>query len=285
MQQHWRIKELLEWTTRFFTEKGIVNPRLEAEVLLARILGKDRVYLYAHFDKPVNREEREQYRHYIIRRIKGEPVAYITGHKEFMSLDFKLSPAVLIPRPETELLVELALDLARDRNEVRVCDVGTGSGAIAVSLAVYCPAARVYATDISLPALEVAQENADRCGAEVSFFHGDLLAPLQNEGSFDIILANLPYIPEEEFKDLDRGIKDYEPAGALLAAGDGLDIYRRLIPQALQLISPGGYMLMEIAPHQSQKALEMVQDFADFCLIKDLAGLDRIIKARKGQYI
>ncbi|MEN6349693.1 MAG: peptide chain release factor N(5)-glutamine methyltransferase [Syntrophomonas sp.] len=282
MQQQWRIKELLEWTTRFFAEKGIVNPRLEAEVLLARILEKDRVYLYAHFDKPVNRDEREQFRHYIIRRVKGEPVAYITGHKEFMSLDFQVNPAVLIPRPETELLVELALDLAGGMNEVRICDVGTGSGAIAISLAAYCPTARVFATDISPEALKIARGNAARYGDKVSFHQGDLLSPLQDKGSFDIIVANLPYIAEAEFRELEPGVREYEPSGALLAPGDGLDIYRRLVPQALKVLSPGGYILMEIDPRQSKKALEMVQGFSDYHLVQDLAGLDRIVKARKG---
>lgn len=280
MQEQWRIKDLLEWTTRFFTDKGIDKPRLEAEVLLARILEKDRVFLYAHYEQPVNGEEREKFRHFIQRRIKGEPVAYIVGRKEFMSLDFKISPAVLIPRPETELLVENVLELLAAKSDLRICDVGTGSGAIAVSLAVYCPNAQIHASDISAAALEIAQENALRHQAAVQFWQGDLLAPLQNEEAFDIIAANLPYISEQEFHNLAPGVKNYEPVGALLAAGDGLDIYRRLLPQVKRLLKSEGYLFFEIAPRQSDQALEMLQGFADAIVIEDLSGRQRLIKAR-----
>lgn len=282
MQEQWRIKDLLEWTTRFFTDKGIEQPRLEAEVLLARVLENDRVFLYAHYDQPINAEEREKYRQFIQRRLKGEPVAYIAGHKEFMSLDFKVSPAVLIPRPETELLVEKVLELAADQNDLRICDVGTGSGAIAVSLAVYCPTAQVYAVDISAEALEIAGENALRHQTGVQFAQGDLLAPLQDEPAFDIIAANLPYISEEEFCTLEAGVRDFEPTGALLAAGDGLDMYRRLLPQAVRLLKPDGYLLFEIAPGQNDRAVEMLRDFAEVAVIEDFAGRPRLIKARKG---
>ncbi|MDD3268816.1 MAG: peptide chain release factor N(5)-glutamine methyltransferase [Syntrophomonadaceae bacterium] len=282
MQEQWRIKELLEWTTRFFADKGMEKPRLEAEVLLARVLEKDRVFLYAHYDQPVNSQEREKYRHFIQRRLKGEPAAYIAGHKEFMSLDFKVSPAVLIPRPETELLVEKVLELAMVQNNPRICDVGTGSGAIAVSLAVYCPAAQIYASDISAAALVIARENALRHQARVQFVQGDLLAPLQAEGGFDIIVANLPYISEAEFQTLEAGIREYEPASALIAPGDGLDIYRRWLPQASQLLKDDGYLLFEIAPQQSTQALEMLEGFAEVAVIEDLAGRQRLVKARKG---
>ncbi|MDD2620336.1 MAG: peptide chain release factor N(5)-glutamine methyltransferase, partial [Syntrophomonadaceae bacterium] len=260
MQKHWKIQELLEWTTRFFTDKGIEKPRLEAEVLLARVLESDRVFLYAHYDRPVNSLERQAFRHFIQRRIKGEPAAYIVGHKEFMSLDFKVSPAVLIPRPETELLVEQVIELAAGKNGMRICDVGTGSGAIAVSLAVYCPHAQIYASDISSAALETARENAARHQVEVKFVQGDLLSSLQEEEPFDIIAANLPYISESELQALDPGVKDYEPVGALLASGDGLDIYRRLLPQAMQCLKSDGYLIFEIAPRQSARALELVSD-------------------------
>lgn len=282
MQEQWRIKDLLEWTTRFFTDKGIEQPRLEAEVLLARVLENDRVFLYAHYDQPVNAEEREKYRHFIQRRLKGEPVAYIAGYKEFMSLDFKVSPAVLIPRPETELLVEKVLELTVGQDNFRICDVGTGSGAIAVSLAVYCPTAQIYAVDISAEALEIARENAFRHQARVQFVQGDLLVPLQAEQAFDIIAANLPYISEEEFQTLEPGVRDYEPTGALLAAGDGLDIYRRLLPQAVSLLKDDGYLLFEIAPGQSARAAEMFRGFAEVVVIEDLTGRQRLIKARKG---
>ncbi|ABI69685.1 peptide chain release factor N(5)-glutamine methyltransferase [Syntrophomonas wolfei] len=281
MQQQWLIKELMDWTTRFFADRGLEEPRLEAEVLLAHVLLQNRVYLYTHFDKPVNQEERQQYREVIKRRIKGEPLAYIVGHKEFMSLEFKLNQAVLIPRPETELLVEEALEIAEGKEGLRICDVGTGSGAIAVSLAFYVPTAQVYATDISADALEKARENATRHGVAITFYQGDLLFPLLNEEPFDIIVANLPYIGSKEFILLDSGVKDYEPALALLAPGDGLDLYRRLLPQAAALLAPEGCLLLEIGHEQGSRAREMMQGWGETEIIKDLAGRDRLLKSRR----
>ncbi len=281
MQGSWRIKDLLQWTTRYFSEKAIIEPRLEAEVLLAHVLGKCRVYLYANYQAPVNQNERKKFREYIKRRINGEPAAYITGDKEFMSLEFKVSPAVLIPRPETELLVEKALDLAGQKNTKRICDVGTGSGAIAISLAVYLPEAEIYAVDLSTAALAVARENAQRHGINVEFFEGDLMLPLMDQKPFDIIVANLPYIPEDEYRQLDPGIRDYEPKLALAVKGDGLDKYRTLIPQSYRMLKPGGYLLLEIACNQGERALELVKSFTECEVLKDNTGQDRLLKARK----
>jgi len=281
VQAEWSIKDLLKWTTRYFSEKAIEEPRLEAEVLLARVLGKDRVYLYANYDAPVNQDERDHFREYIKRRINGEPVAYITGYKEFMSLEFRVTPAVLIPRPETELLVETALSLVQEKTGTRICDVGTGSGAIAVSLAFYLPGSEIYAVDLSTKALEVARENAAWHGVKVNFFEGDLMTPLKDEEQFDIIVANLPYIPEIEYRELDPGVKNNEPVSALVAPGDGLDNYRRLLPQAYDMLKPGGYILLEIACNQSERAFKIVHNFTEFEVIKDLGGRDRLIKARK----
>ncbi|SHG93429.1 release factor glutamine methyltransferase [Thermosyntropha lipolytica DSM 11003] len=282
MQNTWRIKDLLSWTTRFFTEKGLEEPRLEAEVLLASALGKDRVYLYTNYDLPVNQKERELYREWIKRRVKGEPTAYITGSKEFMSLEFKVTPHVLIPRPDTEILVEEALHLAnRWQEKVRICDVGTGSGAIAVSLAYYLKRAHVYATDISEEALKVAEYNAQKHGVKVVFKAGDLMQPLAGEEKFHIITANLPYISEEEYIKLSPSVRDYEPKSALLAPGDGLDLYRSLLPQAWELLYAGGYLLMEIGFNQGEKALAMAEKWGKAEIIKDLAGRDRVVKLLK----
>ncbi|WP_061213082.1 peptide chain release factor N(5)-glutamine methyltransferase [Syntrophomonas wolfei] len=282
MQQQWLIKELIDWTTRFFADRGLAEPRLEAEVLLAHVLLQNRVYLYTHYDQPVNQEERQQFRELIKRRIKGEPLAYIVGYKEFMSLEFKLNQAVLIPRPETELLVEEALEIARAKEGLRICDVGTGSGAIAVSLAFYLPTAQVYATDISAEALEKARENALRHSVAITFYQGDLLSPFLKEEPYDIIVANLPYISKEEFLMLDSGVKDYEPSPALLAPGDGLELYRRLLPQAYTLLVSGAYLLLEIGHEQGSRAREMMQGWGETEIIKDLAGRDRLIKSRRG---
>ncbi len=282
MRQQWLIRELINWTTRYFTERGLQEPRLETEVLLAHALLQSRVYLYTHFDKPINQEERRQFRELIKRRIKGEPLAYIVGHKEFMSLDFKIDRSVLIPRPETELLVEEALEIARERQGLRICDVGTGSGAIAVSLAFYLPGAQIYASDISADALGKAHENAIQHGVAITFSQGDLLFPFLGEKPFDVIAANLPYINKEEYQKLDSGIKNFEPASALLSPGDGLDIYRRLLPQAEVLLHPEGYLLLEIGHKQGRGAWEMMRGWKEKEIIKDLAGRDRLLKARRG---
>lgn len=280
--QNWTIKGLLEWTTDYFRDKNIKEARLEAEILLARVLGKSRVYLYTNYDAPVNQDERSIFREFIKRRGKNEPLAYITGNREFMSLDFNVNPAVLIPRPETELIVERAIELFKDK-PCSVCDVGTGSGAIAISLAHYLPQARVCATDLSATALETARGNAARLQVEVEFWEGDLLSPfLAKENYFDLIVANLPYIPVAEYRNLDPGVKDYEPVQALLAPGDGLDIYRRLLLQALPTMKEGAYIILEIGCEQGQKALEMVQELEEVQLIPDLAGHDRVIQARRG---
>lgn len=280
--QNWTVKDLLEWTGNYFKEKNIKEARLEAEILLARVLGKDRVYLYANYDAPVNQDERGIFREFIKRRVRKEPSAYITGSKEFMSLEFRVNPTVLIPRPESEILVEQAIELFRDR-PCSICDIGTGSGAIAISLAHYLPQARVFACDISGQALETARDNAARLQVEVEFREGDLLSPFFDKTNyFDLIVANLPYIPWEEYQELDSGIKNYEPQIALLAPGDGLDIYRRLWPQAFTLLKEGAYLFIEIGGEQGEKAVQMMNNFEEVQLIKDLAGYDRVVMARKG---
>lgn len=281
MQKIWRIKDLLEWTTRYFLDRGMQTPRLEAELLLAHVLEKNRVYLYAYYEEPVNQEERETFRNYIKRRITGEPLAYIVGRKEFMSLNFKVNPDVLIPRPDTEILVETALEIARENNLKRICDVGTGSGAIAVSLAVYLPDTEIYAVDLSPAALDIARGNARLHNVNIFFREGDLLGPIAGEDRLDMVLANLPYVTEVEMEELESGVKDWEPRMALVAGGDGLDIYRRLVPQAYAILKPGGYILWEIDPRQAETARDMLSDFNEIEIIKDGAGRDRVIKARR----
>lgn len=294
MQTFWRIKDLLEWTTRYFGEKGLAEPRLEAEVLLAHVLRKPRVYLYANYEEPVNPSEREVYRDFIKRRVRGEPAAYITGSREFMSLPFHVSPAVLIPRPDTEVLVETAIDLARQENVYTIIDVGTGSGAIPVSLAVYLQEIndlQVYATDISSEALEIARENAAQHQVDIHFAQGDLLQAFitqrkENEWApgivpVDMITANLPYIPISEMANIDQQVKDFEPHQALFAEGDGLELYRRLIPQASVLLRPDGILLLEIDARQAAVITDIMNGFTDLRIIKDWAGRDRVVQARR----
>lgn len=281
MQRDWNIKAILEWTTRYFADRGIQEPRLEADLLLAHTLQKDRVFLYANYDIPLNQEERDKYKQLIIRRAKHEPLAYITGRREFMSLLFKVNPHVLIPRPETELLVEKALELARKNSFTRLIDVGTGSGCIAVSLAFYLPEAKIEAIDISAQALEVARENALNNGVNVQFSNGSLLQTCSGQEEYDLIAANLPYVAACAYEKLEPGIKDYEPINALVAGEDGMDLYRALVPQSYPLLKSGGYLLFEISPEQAEPALEITSCFSQVQVYKDLTGKNRLIEARK----
>jgi len=283
LEKLWRVKDLLEWTARYFKEKGLEESRLEADILLAHVLEKDRVYLYANYDRPVNQAERDTYRSYIRRRVMGEPVAYITGHKEFMSLDFLVNKDVLIPRPDTEVLVETALEIARNEEITQVCDVGTGSGAIAISLAkLLGDGVMVYGVDISARALEVAAANAERLHVSVDFRRSDLLSAFPEKAKMDLITANLPYIPHAIWQELDSTVRDYEPELALVADdSDGLEIYRRLVPQAYETLRPGGILLMEIDPRQAETAMTIVSGFDEVMIIPDYAGRDRVVRCRR----
>lgn len=259
------------------------EPALDSEVLLSHVTGLDRAGLYrdAECDLPAQQEER--FWELVGRRLLGEPVAYLTGRKEFMSLDFKVRPCVLIPRPETELLVETALGLLSP--SPLVIDVGTGSGAIAVSLASFLPDSIVYATDCSGEALEVARDNAVRHGVDsrLRFYQGDLLEPLVGiipAGGVDLITANLPYIPSGDLAGLPECVRQFEPGLALDGGFDGLEIYRRLIPEAAKLLKNGGLLLMEIGYEQARDMLESLKSGWETDIVKDLAGLDRLVVAR-----
>lgn len=278
----WLIRDLLQWTSQYFFEQKLEQSRLEAEVLLGHVLNQNRIYLYSNYDKPVNVNELTLYRELIKRRISGEPLAYILGYKEFMSLEFKVNPTVLIPRPDTEILVEKALELIDINHVKHVCDVGTGSGAIAISLAYYRQDIKVSACDISADALEIARENAVNHNVDINFYHSDLLDALQGE-KFDLITANLPYISEAEFSELDLGVKNYEPSLALLAEENGLSLYRRLLTSCSDFLNDGAFIIIEISPEQVNEVKQIV--FASglqyIVLVKDLAGRDRVILARR----
>lgn len=280
MSELWRVRDLLAWTAGYFADKGLEAARLEAELLLAHALGQDRVWLYTHYDLPVEAGERDLYKEYISRRVRGEPYAYITGSKEFMSLELIVGPEVLIPRPDTETLVEAAVDHARREGRQRIVDVGTGSGAIAVSLARFLPEAAVWAVDISPAALAVARANDDRHQTGISFIEADLLDhPALRD--FDLIAANLPYIPREQWAELEPGVRDYEPELALVAEGDGLELYRRLLQQAETALRPGGRIMFEIDPRQAAAAQALLADYQDICVIDDAAGRARVVTACK----
>ncbi len=253
---------------------------LDAHVLLGNVLGVDRAYLLAHPDAPLTPEHAARFTDDVTRCAAGEPVAYIRGRRAFYDREFMVTPAVLIPRPETELLLENALAWAGDR-AITVVDVGTGSGALAVTFAANRPHAQVYATDISPAALAVARENAARHHAPVTFYGGDLLAPLIEPGlKLDLIMANLPYIASADLPGL--AVTRYEPRLALDGGTDGLDLIGRLLAQVPQTANPSALILLEIGAGQGDAALALVQQAlnpSDAQLILDYAGLDRIIRA------
>lgn len=252
--------------TQFLRSRGVATPRLDAELLLAFVLGKRRADLLIHPEVEVTPDKVGVFRKLLQKRAEGVPVAYLTGEKEFMSLKFRVTPDVLIPRPETELLVERVLDFLKlqdhDRHHFLVADVGTGSGAIAVSLAFYHPRVRVLAIDIAEEALRVARYNAMRHGVQgrIEFLRGDLLTPLLKAGETgkgDVVVANLPYIPTKEITFLPRDVRA-EPEIALDGGSDGLDLYRRLLPQAALFLAPGGLLACEVGPGQGGLLAEMV---------------------------
>nr|WP_207754824.1 peptide chain release factor N(5)-glutamine methyltransferase [Desulforadius tongensis] len=267
-------------------QKDIEQPRLDAEVLLAHVLGCSRAALYAGAHRRLEPGQLQHYNRLVQKRAQGHPVAYLVGHKEFMGLDFTVTPAVLIPRPDTELLVETAVHLLSKRAGGRplMVDVGTGSGAIAVSTAHLVPTLRVLAVDISAPALEVAQKNARTHAVDdrVVFLKGSLLEPVMerlNGEPVDIIAANLPYVPSGDIPGLSREVRR-EPLLALDGGPDGLDLYRQLIPQAQKLIKPGGHLLLEIGPGQGETALNLLNNW-QAKLYRDLGGRERLIAAEK----
>ncbi|MEW5722217.1 MAG: peptide chain release factor N(5)-glutamine methyltransferase [Thermodesulfobacteriota bacterium] len=279
----WTVLKILRWTTGYLESKGLDTPRLDAEVLLADLLGLSRVQLYLNFDRPLDAGEQVGFRERVRRRAAREPAAYIIGRREFYSLDFKVNPQVLIPRPETELLVDEALDLAHKRwpgRELVLADVGTGCGAVAVALAVRLPSARLYAVDASAPALTTARENAARHQAadRIFFAQGDLLAPLPADLSFHLIAANLPYVPRSAFDRMSPEVRDYEPRLALDGGQDGLDLIRRLAAKARDRLRPQGAVLLEVWPDHAGPIRRLADElgYARVRIIPDLAGRDRV---------
>lgn len=251
--------------------------RLDAEALLLHTIGKDRAWLLTHGDEEFGGCTAAQYGAMMQRRQRGEPIQYITGGCEFYGLPFRVTPAVLIPRPETEHLVERAIELAGRFNAARVVDVGTGSGAIAVAIAHGEKFARVTAIDVSEEALQVARENAERNGVDVRFLRGDLLGSVVGE-AFDLVVSNPPYVPQSDAESLDVEVREHEPHLALFADDNGLSVYRRLIPQAFRALVPGGHVLLEIGYGQEEavRGLLEADGFADVSFVADLQGIPRV---------
>jgi release factor glutamine methyltransferase len=315
----WTILEILRWTTEYFRDKGVSEPRASAEVLLAHTLGASRLDLYLRYDQPLNSEELARFKALVVRRRNGEPVAYLTGHREFWSLDFQVTPAVLIPRPETETLVAAAIEavqkgLGRGDEERPVpppspptpyraadlstsgspfksnsfwgLEIGVGSGAVIVALAKELPEMNWVGVDLSAPSLAVAWNNSRRhkMSDRIHFLRTDLLAALKPQAAFDLLVANLPYVPRLEWEQLPREIKDFEPRQALLAGEDGLDLIRPLVRQAFQYIKIGGWVLLEVGDRQANQVAALFTETGAYDhveKIKDFSNIYRVVRARR----
>jgi release factor glutamine methyltransferase len=258
--------------------------RLDAEALLMHLLEANRAWLITHGDYEIGKESTSRHAELVERRYRGEPIQYITGETEFYGLPFRVTRDVLIPRPETEHLVEQAIALAREFMEPRIVDVGAGSGAIAVALAVHLAGARITTIDVSADALAIARENAARnaVSEQLRFLQGDLLEPVAGE-EFDLVVSNPPYVPEADRESLSVEVREYEPAQALFAGRDGLDVYRRLIPAAYAALAPGGYVLLEIGYGQAEgvRALLAGRRFEGIHFLPDLQGIARVACGRR----
>jgi release factor glutamine methyltransferase len=290
MPEEWTLGRLLAWTTDYLKQHAAESPRLDAEILLAAARGCQRIELYTSFDELADAATRERFRDLVRRRAEGTPVAYLVGHKEFYSLSFRVTPDVLIPRPETELLVVRLLDLAKQRGgdsgPLSIADVGTGSGIIAICAARSLPNSRVSAMDISPAALEVARENAARHGVaeRIEWFPSDLFAAVPADRRFDIVASNPPYVSSAEFAKLPVTVRNFEPRQALEAGPRGTEIIERLVPAAAERLTAGGWLLLEISPMIEQAVRKLLGDeptLETHATIKDLAGLPRVVQARK----
>ena len=279
------IRTILRRTTRDLTACGSPSPRLDAEVLLMHLLKTDRLQLLTHPEKLLAEAEVAGYSRWVERRCQGEPVAYIVGEKEFWSLRFEVNREVLIPRPETECLIEEVLGRsAKEADEPRIIDIGTGSGAIAVVLAREIPTARVVATDISGGALEIARRNAIRYGVadRMEFIQGDLCATAT--GVFEIIVSNPPYIPDGAYPLLPEGIRAFEPRQALIAGPDGSDFHRRIIREGAHRLKGGGWIFLEIGEGQQGLVEALFREAGFYDTIhfrKDYGGIERVAAARR----
>ena len=288
----WTVRRLLEWTSTFFTRKEVDAPRLSAELLLSHVLGVPRIKLYTDYETIVSEKNLAAYRELVRRASEHEPIAYLTGKAYFFNLEFEIEPGVLIPRPDTETLVENVLQLARNTagfESPRVMDLCTGSGCIAAAIASRLKNAAVIATDISDKAVAVARKNIERLGLSdrVTIAQGDLFEPLKemvDARPFDLVVANPPYIPSAEIARLDRNVREYEPVTALDGGMDGLMVHRRILQQAGERLRASGRIYLEIQFDQAPAATEMFvshDEFEDVRVLKDHAGNNRVVTARR----
>jgi len=284
-----QLRQTLNAAVERLTSAGVPSPRMNAELLIMFTLECDRAYLYAHPERELTPDETQRYDEALARRATGVPAQYITGHQEFWGLDLIVSPAVLIPRPETEHVLETVLVLAkadrRDRpspHDVRLVDVGTGSGAIALALAKELASAEIHATDISSEALEVARANAARheLTSRITFHRADLLNGLPH-GEFDFVVSNPPYVGESEEDSVQLEVRKFEPRNAVFAGPTGLEVIERLIPQAQTALRPGGWLVFEISGTIAEAVRHRLAGWAEIQLTNDLQGIARVAAARK----
>ena len=287
-----QLRDTLQSGLKMLLEQHVPSAQLAAELLLMHVLGCDRGYLHSHPEINVPPETVDRYLRMIAERTTGKPTQYITGHQEFWGLDFEVTPAVLIPRPETEHVVEAVVDLSRHfgakaHPAVRIADIGTGSGCIALALASEFPRAEIYATDISRPALEVAARNAARLGMEgrVRFLEGDLLAPLLDAGlagALDFVASNPPYVAQAELAMVQREVREFEPRIAWGGLERGEQVYSRLFSQALQALRAGGFVVVEIGYNMCDRVSALLDEsWTETEVRPDLAGIPRVVIARK----
>lgn len=282
-----QLKQAIDSAYQLFVEHDVPSPRLNAELLLMFVLGRERAYLYAHPERELTADEQSRYEEVIRERARGCPTQYITGHQEFWGLDLLVSPAVLIPRPETEHVVETVLELVKDSRldgtgRLKLLDVGTGSGCIALALASELPQTEIHACDISEEALEVARINAARLalGGKVLFRKSDLLGVYAGE-NFDFIISNPPYVGEADADKVQKQVREFEPKIAVFSGHEGMEIYRRLIPQAFDHLHPGGWFVTEIGYSEEANVRNLLSGWTDIQLTADLQGIPRVFAARK----
>lgn len=288
----WTVRRLLEWTTGFFSRKGVDPARLSAELLLSHVLKVPRIKLYTDYERPLSEKDLATFRDLVRRASEQEPIAYLTGTAHFFNLEFEVTRDVLIPRPDTETVVEHVLQLARNQagfESPRVLDLCTGSGCIAAAIAYHLKSAVVTATEISPAAAAVARRNIDRLGltGRVLVEEGDLFEPLSrmvDAQPFNLIVSNPPYIPTGQIETLDRSVREYEPIHSLDGGLDGLDFHRRILAGAPARLVSGGRVYLEIAFDQGPQAEELgkrFETFEDIKILKDFAGRDRVLTAKR----
>ena len=278
-----QLREARSSAINRLTKAAIAHPSRDAELLLMFALGRDRSYLFSHPEHSLTESEAARYDEAISKRSLGMPPQYITGHQEFWGMDFMISPAVLIPRPETEHLVETVLELARDMDRPRIVDVGTGSGCIALALAKELPNAELHAVDVSPEALEVARENARRhhLGQRVDFRCSNLLDAFPQQHSFDFVVSNPPYISDSEKNQLQTEVRYFEPHLALFAGPSGYEAIEKLVQQAANVLQPGGWLAMEIGAGQETKLRQFLSSWRQVHFTNDLRGIPRVVAARR----